>query len=158
MRRDTRFVPPGVGNSRACSPFPCGTSGHAWSKRWLSLPLTLVLALPLATGCGGAPGEAPGGGSAQTGGGGAVDAGGVKQYTAAQLPKGTVEGLNDWKRTGYGGPCPPIGRHRYFHKLYALDTVLPGLRQPTKAQVEKAMQGHVLAQAQLVGTYQKGQR
>jgi hypothetical protein len=73
----------------------------------------------------------------------------------AQLPKGTVEGLNDWKRTGYGGPCPPIGRHRYFHKLYALDTVLGGLRQPTKAQVEKAMQGHVLAQAQLVGTYQK---
>lgn len=85
MRRDTRFVPPGVGNSRACSPFPCGTSGHAWSKRWLSLPLTLVLALPLTNGCGGAPGGAPGGGSAQTGGG--VDAGGVKQYTAAQLPK-----------------------------------------------------------------------
>lgn len=74
---------------------------------------------------------------------------------AAQLPKGTVEGLNDWKRTGYGGPCPPIGRHRYFHKLYALDTVLPNLRQPTKAQVEKAMQGHVLAHTELVGTYQK---
>jgi len=73
----------------------------------------------------------------------------------ASLPPGTEEGLNDWRRTGYGGPCPPIGRHRYFHKLYALDTRLEGLRQPTKAQVEAAMQGHVLAQAVLIGTYQK---
>jgi hypothetical protein len=73
-----------------------------------------------------------------------------------QLPAGTLEGLNDWKRTGYGGPCPPIGRHRYFHKLYALDTVLPDLKHPTKAALEKAMAGHVLAQAELVGTYQKG--
>ncbi len=71
------------------------------------------------------------------------------------LPPGTREGLNDWKRTGYGGPCPPIGRHRYFHKLYALDTVLPDLGIPTKAQVEAAMRGHVLTQAELVGTYQR---
>jgi hypothetical protein len=71
------------------------------------------------------------------------------------LPAGTREGLNDWKRTGYGGPCPPIGRHRYFHKLYALDTVLPDLGRPTKAALEKAMQGHVLAKAELTGTYQK---
>jgi Raf kinase inhibitor-like YbhB/YbcL family protein len=71
------------------------------------------------------------------------------------LPAGTSEGLNDWKRTGYGGPCPPIGRHRYFHKLFALDTVLPDLGRPTKAQLEKAMQGHVLAGAELVGTYEK---
>jgi Raf kinase inhibitor-like YbhB/YbcL family protein len=71
------------------------------------------------------------------------------------LPTGTREGLNDWKRPGYGGPCPPIGRHRYFHKLYALDAVLPDLGQPSKAQLEKAMQGHVLAQAELVGTYEK---
>jgi hypothetical protein len=71
------------------------------------------------------------------------------------LPPGTREGLNDWKRTGYGGPCPPIGRHRYFHKLFALDTVLPDLGRPTKAQLEKAMQGHILAQAELVGTYEK---
>ncbi|MCX8051937.1 MAG: YbhB/YbcL family Raf kinase inhibitor-like protein [Chlorobi bacterium] len=70
------------------------------------------------------------------------------------LPPGTREGLNDWKRTGYGGPCPPIGRHRYFFKLYALDTVL-GLERPTKAQVEAAMRGHVLAEAVLVGTYQR---
>ncbi len=74
---------------------------------------------------------------------------------AADLPRGTREGLNDWKRTGYGGPCPPIGRHRYFHKIYALDTELPGLGTPTKARLEEAMKGHVLAQAQLVGTYQK---
>ena len=72
-----------------------------------------------------------------------------------KLPAGTRDGLNDWKRTGYGGPCPPIGRHRYFHKLYALDTVLPDLGRATKADVEKAMQGHVLAHAELVGTYQK---
>ncbi|MCX8085919.1 MAG: YbhB/YbcL family Raf kinase inhibitor-like protein [Rhodocyclaceae bacterium] len=71
------------------------------------------------------------------------------------LPPGTLEGVNDWQRTGYGGPCPPIGRHRYFHKLYALDVVLPDLKQPTKAQLDKAMAGHTLAMAELVGTYQK---
>jgi len=71
------------------------------------------------------------------------------------LPPGTLQGLNDWQRTGYGGPCPPIGRHRYFHKLYALDVVLPDLRQPTKTVLEQAMRGHVLAEVQLIGTYQK---
>ncbi|WP_131111081.1 YbhB/YbcL family Raf kinase inhibitor-like protein [Sulfuricystis thermophila] len=71
------------------------------------------------------------------------------------LPAGTREGLNDWQRTGYGGPCPPIGRHRYFHKLYALDVVLPDLKHPTKTQLEKAMAGHILGEAQLIGTYQK---
>ena len=75
--------------------------------------------------------------------------------TGAGLPAGTREGLNDWKRTGYGGPCPPIGRHRYFHKLYALDTMLPDLGKPTKPALEAAMRGHVLAQAELMGTYQK---
>lgn len=73
----------------------------------------------------------------------------------AQLPAGARNGLNDWQRTGYGGPCPPIGRHRYFFKLYALDTVLPDLGTPTKASVEAAMRGHIIAQAELVGTYQK---
>ncbi len=72
------------------------------------------------------------------------------------LPAGTLDGLNDWKRTGYGGPCPPIGRHRYFHKLYALDVVLPDLEKPDKKTLEQAMQGHIIAQAQLLGTYQKG--
>ena len=76
--------------------------------------------------------------------------------SAGRLPTGTREGLNDWQRTGYGGPCPPIGRHRYFFKLYALDKPLGDLRKPTKAQVEAAMKGHVLAHAELVGTYQKG--
>jgi hypothetical protein len=82
--------------------------------------------------------------------------GGLPEAVApAALPAGAREGLNDWKRTGYGGPCPPIGRHRYFHKLYALDTILPNLGRPTKSQLEKAMQGHILAQAELIGTYQK---
>jgi Raf kinase inhibitor-like YbhB/YbcL family protein len=71
------------------------------------------------------------------------------------LPAGTREGVNDWKRKGYGGPCPPIGRHRYFHKLYALDTMLPELDPPNKPAVESAMRGHILAQAVLMGTYQK---
>lgn len=84
-------------------------------------------------------------------------AGGLPEdIAAAQLPAGTREGLNDWKRTGYGGPCPPIGRHRYFHKLYALDVVLPDLATPAKAALEKAMAGHVVGQAELIGTYQKG--
>jgi Raf kinase inhibitor-like YbhB/YbcL family protein len=72
------------------------------------------------------------------------------------LPKGAREGLNDWKRTGYGGPCPPVGRHRYFHKLYALDVTLGDLGRPTKARLEAAMKGHIVAQAELVGTYQRG--
>jgi Raf kinase inhibitor-like YbhB/YbcL family protein len=68
---------------------------------------------------------------------------------------GAHDGLNDWKRTGWGGPCPPIGRHRYFFKLYALDTALGDLRQPTKAALERAIKGHVLAHAELIGTYEK---
>jgi len=76
--------------------------------------------------------------------------------TAAVLPSGTREGVNDAKRPGYTGPCPPIGRHRYFFKLYALDTLLTGLDRPTKADVERAMQGHVIESAELVGTYEKG--
>ncbi|MDW7710913.1 MAG: YbhB/YbcL family Raf kinase inhibitor-like protein [Deferrisomatales bacterium] len=72
-----------------------------------------------------------------------------------ELPPGTGEGLNDWKRTGYGGPCPPIGRHRYFHKLYALAEVLPDLGTPTKAVLEAAMEGKILARAELVGTYRR---
>lgn len=80
-------------------------------------------------------------------------AGGVKK-----LPAGTREGLNDWKRTGYGGPCPPIGRHRYFFKLYALDAPLGDLRTPTKAQLEAAMKGHVLAHTEIMATFQKARR
>ena len=72
-----------------------------------------------------------------------------------KLPSGTKEGKNDWKRTGYGGPCPPIGRHRYFHKLYALDVVLTDLKKPNKIQLEKAMEGHIIDQTELIGTYQR---
>jgi Raf kinase inhibitor-like YbhB/YbcL family protein len=75
--------------------------------------------------------------------------------TSAKLPVGTREGTNDWNRTGYGGPCPPVGRHRYFHKLYALDVELPDLGPARKGEVEKAMEGHVLAKTELIGTYQK---
>ena len=78
-----------------------------------------------------------------------------KAVTAGDLPPGTQQGKNDWKKTGYGGPCPPIGRHRYFHKLYALDVLLPDLKEPDKAALEKAMAGHVLEQAELIGTYQR---
>ena len=74
---------------------------------------------------------------------------------SSDLPLGTKGGLNDWKRTGYGGPCPPIGRHRYFHRLYALSASLPDLERPTKAQLLKAMEGKILAQTELVGTYQR---
>jgi|HubBroStandDraft_3_1064219.scaffolds.fasta_scaffold03060_4 Raf kinase inhibitor-like YbhB/YbcL family protein len=80
---------------------------------------------------------------------------GLPEGAGRATPAGARDGLNDWKRTGYGGPCPPIGRHRYFFKLYALDTTLPDLRRPTKQQLEQAMNGHVLARAELVGTYEK---
>ena len=75
--------------------------------------------------------------------------------SAKDLPAATLQGLNDWQRTGYGGPCPPIGVHRYFHKLFALDVQLPALQHPTRAALEQAMQGHVVARAELVGRYQR---
>jgi Raf kinase inhibitor-like YbhB/YbcL family protein len=77
---------------------------------------------------------------------------------AGALPSGAHEGVNDFKRVGWNGPCPPIGRHRYVFKLYALDTMLPDLGRPTKAKLEQAIAGHVLAQAELVGTYEKQHR
>jgi Raf kinase inhibitor-like YbhB/YbcL family protein len=73
------------------------------------------------------------------------------------LPTGALDGMNDWNKAGYGGPCPPIGRHRYFFKLYALDTTLK-LNSPTKAELERAMKGHLVAQAQCMGTYEKRKR
>jgi hypothetical protein len=75
--------------------------------------------------------------------------------SAKSLPKGALEGLNDSKRIGWEGPCPPIGRHRYFFKLYALDTVLPDLKRPGKAALEKAIEGHVLGKAELIGHFQR---
>jgi Raf kinase inhibitor-like YbhB/YbcL family protein len=72
-----------------------------------------------------------------------------------RVPEGAREGLNDGGKPGYTGPCPPVGRHRYFFKLYALDATLGDLGQPTKAAVEAAMRGHVIGQAELVGTYER---
>jgi len=72
-----------------------------------------------------------------------------------KAPSGAHDGLNDWNKTGWNGPCPPIGRHRYFFKLYALDTVLGDRGPITKAQLEAAMSGHILEQAETMGTYQK---
>ncbi len=72
-----------------------------------------------------------------------------------ELPPGTQQGTNDYGKTGWRGPCPPIGRHRYFFKLYALDAALGPLSDRTKAGLLAAMEGHVLEEAQLVGTYEK---
>lgn len=85
------------------------------------------------------------------------DARGLAEGGAPEgLPSGCGEGINSWGRTGYGGPCPPIGRHRYFHRLYALDAMLPTeLGTPTKDQLLLAMEDHILAHAVIVGTYQK---
>lgn len=74
------------------------------------------------------------------------------------MPKGAVQGKNDWGKAEYGGPCPPIGRHRYFFKLYALDTELTGLSNPTKADLEQSMKGHIVDSGDLMGTYQKGSK
>ena len=69
-------------------------------------------------------------------------------------PEGGLHGVNSWRRIGYGGPCPPSGTHRYFFKLYALDAPLTALSNSTTArELEAAMRGHVLAQAQLMGRY-----
>jgi Raf kinase inhibitor-like YbhB/YbcL family protein len=80
--------------------------------------------------------------------------------TATAFPEGgvasgTKQGMTDFKRPGYGGPCPPSGTHRYFFKLYALDTALELSATAGKGELEKAMKGHILAQTQLMGTYAK---
>ncbi len=85
-----------------------------------------------------------------------VNSTGLTKDVKQALPLGTLEGLNDWSKTGYGGPCPPIGQHRYFFKLYALDTILPDLNKPTKQGLLNKMEGKVLAEVQFIGTYEKG--
>ena len=85
----------------------------------------------------------------------ADSAGLPENATAQMLSSGTLQGLNDWHRTGYGGPCPPKGKHRYYFKLYALDVVLPDLKKPSKSELEKAMQSHVIARSELIGLYQR---
>jgi Raf kinase inhibitor-like YbhB/YbcL family protein len=71
-----------------------------------------------------------------------------------ELPQGTREGLNDWRRTGYGGPCPPIGRHRYFFRLYALDKVLHDLGKPDRLRLLNEMKGKIIGETELLGLYQ----
>ena len=78
----------------------------------------------------------------------------ITKIERAASPKDARVGLNDWKKAAWGGPCPPIGRHRYFFKLYALDKTLGDLASPTKPKIEEAMRGHILEQAELVGTYE----
>ncbi len=72
-----------------------------------------------------------------------------------ELKSGGMQGKNDFQKIGYGGPCPPNGTHRYFFKLYALDSGLPLQAGVTKADLLKAMEGHIVAQAQLIGTYSR---
>ena len=75
--------------------------------------------------------------------------------TALALPSGTLQGKNDWQKLGYGGPCPPIGTHRYFHQLIALNAVLPDLKSPTKAVLESLIRRYIIDRVELVGRYQR---
>jgi len=86
-----------------------------------------------------------------------TNATGLKEgILSADLPNGAIQGINDSKNIGYGGPCPPIGRHRDFFKLYALDSVLDNMVQPVKkSQLKEAMKGHIIEETQLIGTYKK---
>lgn len=79
----------------------------------------------------------------------------VENLTVDNLPKGVKEGQNDWKSTGYRGPCPPIGKHRYYFKLYALNIVLDDLGSPSKDKLISAIHDHIITEAQLIGKYKK---
>ncbi len=74
---------------------------------------------------------------------------------STEIPEGAIEGVNTWGNSSYGGPCPPTGTHRYFFKLYALDTTLMLTKQATKQDLESAMEGHILEQTQMIGLYKK---
>lgn len=78
----------------------------------------------------------------------------TKEIPENSVPKNAVEGITSWNRVGYGGPCPPSGTHRYFFKLYALDTILD-LPSTTISELEKAMENHILDKAELVGLYSR---
>ena len=79
----------------------------------------------------------------------------VSEVSEGSTPKGAIAGTTSFKKTGYGGPCPPFGTHRYFFKLYALDTRLDLPPSSGKKELEAAMEGHVMAQAELVGLYSR---
>ena len=80
---------------------------------------------------------------------------GTKEIPEDSVPQGAIQGTNDFGKQRYGGPCPPSGTHRYYFKLYALDASLALKSGATKAQIEEAMKGHVLAQAELIGLYRR---
>ena len=79
----------------------------------------------------------------------------TRQIAEKSVPAGAVQGKNSWGRTSYGGPCPPSGTHRYFFKLYALDTIIKLGSGTTKAELERAMEGHVIGKGELMGTYRR---
>lgn len=79
----------------------------------------------------------------------------TKEIKENAVPQGAVEGMNDFKRHAYGGPCPPSGTHRYFFKVYALDTMLDISPNSQKSALKKAMKGHVLTEGQIVGLYKR---
>ncbi|MDA8424112.1 MAG: YbhB/YbcL family Raf kinase inhibitor-like protein [Nitrospiraceae bacterium] len=79
----------------------------------------------------------------------------TKEIKERSVPPGAAEGVNDFRKQSYGGPCPPSGTHRYFFKLYALDTMLALGANATKGDLERAMKGHILAQTELVGLYKR---
>lgn len=79
----------------------------------------------------------------------------TREIPENSVPAGASQGRNDWKRNSYGGPCPPSGTHRYFFKLYALDAPLNIGSSATKADLVRAMQGHILAQGELMGTFHR---
>jgi len=79
----------------------------------------------------------------------------TKEIKDNSVPKGAQQGMNDFRKHNYGGPCPPSGTHRYFFKLYALDTIITLSSNATKADLEKAMKGHIIEQAQIVGLYKR---
>jgi len=80
----------------------------------------------------------------------------VKEIIEDSVPMNAVQGLNSWPKNEYGGPCPPSGTHRYFFKLYALDKMLDLDESADKSVVESAMEGHIIAKAELIGLYRKG--
>jgi len=85
----------------------------------------------------------------------AAMAGLAEAIRSDDLPDGVREAFSDWMQPGYGGPCPPVGRHRYIFRLYALDRMLPEMHRPKRAAVERAMEGHIIGTAELTGTYKK---
>jgi Raf kinase inhibitor-like YbhB/YbcL family protein len=79
----------------------------------------------------------------------------VSKFSSTNMPNSAVEGENSAGKTGYIGPCPPTGTHRYFFRLYALDTSIVMEEEPTLENLNKAMMGHIVAEAELVGLYSK---